>query len=46
MQNILIYDYEADKLEKTADDNDISVAELMEMLIEFIDDCKEAYGLK
>lgn len=46
MKNILVYDYEAEKLEQVADDNKMSVAELMEMLVEFIDDCKEEYGLK
>ena len=41
MQNILVYDTEAEALEKIADANDITVAEIVEMLIEHIEQVKD-----
>ena len=35
MQNILVYDIEAEELEKIAEDNDMTVAEVVEMLMEY-----------
>lgn len=38
MQNINIYDIEAERLEKYAEANDITVAELVEIMCEYLDD--------
>lgn len=46
MVNIRVYDIEAEKLEDIADVNDTTVAEIVEMLIEYADEMKEANGLK
>ena len=35
MQNILVYDIEAEELERIAEDNDMTVAEVVEMLMEY-----------
>ena len=40
MQYILIYDTEAEKIDKVCEENNIAPAELIEMLMEFIDDAK------
>ena len=45
MQRIEVYDVEAEKIEKICDANDISAAYLIEMLMDFIDEVKEEYGL-
>lgn len=46
MKQIVVYDYEARKLESIAEDNDMTVAELVELLMEFMDKCKALYYLK
>ena len=46
MKQITVYDYEGKKLESIAEDNDMTVAELVELLMEFIDQCKALYMLK
>jgi hypothetical protein len=40
MQNILVYDIEANELEKIADANDTTVAEVVEMLMEYAEEMK------
>ena len=35
MQNILVYDIEAEELERIAEDNDMTVAEVVELLMEY-----------
>ena len=42
MQKITVYDIEAEQLEKIADDNDTNVAEIVEMLFEYVEDMKRA----
>lgn len=46
MKTIVIYDYEAMKLSEMAETNDCTVAELIEMMMEFIDQVKAYYKLK
>lgn len=46
MKTIVVYDYEAMKLSELADNNDCTVAELIEMMMEFIDQVKAYYKLK
>lgn len=46
MKSIYIYDIEADALEKIANDNDISTADVIEMLADYINDMKQANGLR
>lgn len=46
MKTIVIYDYEAIKLAELAENNDCTVAELVEMMMEFIDQVKAYYRLK
>lgn len=46
MQTIVIYDYEAIKLAELAEKNECTVAELVEMMMEFIDQVKAYYRLK
>lgn len=41
-----MYDIEAKELEKIADDNDTNVAEVVEMLMEYAEDMKQANGLR
>lgn len=38
MQNILIYNVEAEAIEKVCDANDMTEAEVIEMLCEYLDD--------
>jgi hypothetical protein len=45
MKNILVYDIEADELEKIADANDTTVAEVVEMLMEYAEEMKKNNGL-
>jgi hypothetical protein len=40
MQNILVYDIEANELEKIADANSTTVAEVVEMLMEYAEKMK------
>ena len=41
MTKVLIYDIEAEELEKIADANDISVAEVVEMLMAYAEEMKK-----
>lgn len=40
MTKILVYDIEAEELEKIADANDTTVAEIVEMLMEYAEEMK------
>lgn len=46
MTNITVYDIEAEDLEKIADANDTNVAEIINMLMDYVEDMKREYGLK
>lgn len=46
MTKILVYDIEAEDLEKIADMNDISVAEVVEMLMAYAEEMKKDNNLK
>lgn len=46
MTKITVYDTEAEELEKIADENDTNVAEVIEVLMEYIDEVKKDYGWK
>ena len=46
MKSITVYDFEADELEKIADENDTTVAEVVELLMEYADQMKEDNGWK
>ena len=46
MTKILVYDVEADDLEKIADANDISTAEVVEMLMAYAEEMKKDNNLK
>lgn len=41
MQNILVYDIEANELEKIADANDTTIAEVVAMLMEYAEEMKQ-----
>ena len=45
MQKILVYDIEASELEKIADANDTTVAEIVEMLMEYAEEMKRNNNL-
>lgn len=45
MTNITVYDIEAEQLHKMADVNDTSVAEIVEMLMDYVEDMKRDNGL-
>lgn len=45
MTNILVYDIEAEELEKIADANDVTVAEVVEMLMEYSEEMKKNNSL-
>ena len=45
MQKITVYDIEAEQLEKIADDNDTNVAEIVEMLFQYVEDMKRDNNL-
>ena len=45
MQKILVYDIEAEALEKIADANDTTVAEVVEMLMEYVEEMKKNNNL-
>ncbi len=45
MQKILVYDIEAEALEKIADANDTTVAEVVEMLMEYAEEMKKNNNL-
>ena len=40
MTKILVYDIEASELEKIADANDTTIAEVVEMLMEYVEEMK------
>ena len=40
MTNITVYDVDAEEINKIADDNELSVAEVIEMLMEYLEDMK------
>ena len=44
MTKIDIWDCDAEQIEKVADANDVRPAEVIEVLMDYIDDVKEAYG--
>ena len=46
MTNITVYDIEAKELEKIADANDTTIAEVVEMLMEYADEMKRDNGLR
>jgi hypothetical protein len=46
MKRITIYDVEAEIINRVCDDNNISEAELIEMLMEHIDEVKQDNDLK
>ena len=46
MTKVLVYDVEAEDLEKIADANDISVAEVVEMLMSYAEEMKKDNNLK
>ena len=45
MTKINVYDIEANELEKIADANDTSVAEIVEMLMEYAEQMKKDHNL-
>ena len=45
MKEIRVYDTEAEQLEKIADANDTSVAEIVEMLMQYADELIKDNGL-
>lgn len=46
MTNITIYDIEAEELEEIADANETSIAEVVSMLMEYVEDMKKENKLK
>ena len=46
MTAIRIYDCDAEAIQKTCEDNDMSEHELVELLLEHLDEVKEDYDLK
>lgn len=46
MKQITVYDIEADELEKIADVNDTSIAEVIEMLMDYVEEMKKDNGLR
>ena len=46
MTKVLVYDVEAEDLEKIADTNDMSVAEVVEMLMAYAEEMKKDNNLK
>lgn len=46
MTNIVIYDIEAEQLHKIADANDTTVAEIVEMLMDYAEEMKKDNGMK
>lgn len=46
MMKITVYDIEAEELEKIADANDTTVAEIVELLMEYAEEMKKANNLK
>lgn len=46
MTKVIVYDIEAEELEKIADANDTSVAEIVEMLMAYAEEMKKDNNLK
>lgn len=46
MTKITVYDIEAEELDKIADVNDTTVAEIVELLMEYAEEMKKANNLK
>lgn len=46
MKNIMVYDIEAEELGKIADTNDTTVAEVVEMLMDYVEEMKRDYNLE
>lgn len=46
MKSIMVYDNAAEELEKIADANDATTAEIVEMLLEYVDEMRKNYWLK
>lgn len=46
MTNITVYDIEAKELERIADANDTTIAEVVEMLMDYVEEMKKDNGLK
>ena len=46
MTNITVYDIEANELEKIAEANDTTIAEVVEMLMDYAEEMKKYHGLK
>lgn len=46
MKRITVYDIEAEDLEKIADVNDITIADVVEMLMAYAEEMKKDNGLK
>lgn len=44
MQTITVYDIEKEKIEKVAENNDITTAEIVEQLIEYLPEIMEFNG--
>lgn len=45
MTNVLVYDIEAEELDRIAEANDISIADVVEMLMEYADEMKKENNL-
>lgn len=45
MTSIRVFDVEADKIEKIAYDNHLTAADIVEMLMDYVDEMKEDNGL-
>lgn len=46
MTNITVYDTEAEAIERICEDNDVTEAELIEMLMDYVDEVKADNGWK
>lgn len=45
MTNILVYDIEAEEIEKIADVNNMTIADVMEMLMDYAEEMRKDNGL-
>ena len=45
MKNIIVYDIEADDIEQICNDNDLTAAEVVEMLMAYVDELKRDNNL-
>lgn len=46
MKNIMVYDIEAKELERIADVNDTTIAEVVEMLMDYVNEMKKDCNLE